>query len=250
MPDLYERFYISIIDPRSGVRMTVLSKLGEKLLLSGWERQALLNMGYSETEENDEASDMYYDDTVTVESTGEYLTSTEVTVTNLPNGLNVMTSDVVMQESANQSVIQLVTVAATAATTVLDLFSENTTKSVVQIVANFSTKAGGYAKTMPYELSEIEGPSGTAQNRVNYTSIESQVLQYLKAGNSSDDDLGHEATTECNSLARSAEFADLTPFLLLLVVCLLLTICECIEAKVLAYFIPFSFAPYDLFVLP
>jgi hypothetical protein len=170
-------------------------------------------------------------------------------VTNLPNGLNVMTSDVVMQESANQSVIQLVTVAATAATTVLDLFSENTTKSVVQ-VANFFTKVGGYVKTMPYELSEIEGPSGMAQNRVNYTSIESQVLQYLRAGNISDDDLGHEATTECNSLARSAEFCRPYSFLLLLVVCLLLTICECIEAKVLAYFTPFSFAPYDLFVLP
>ena len=180
---------------------------------------------------------------MTVESTGEYLTSTEVTVTNLPNGLNVMTSDVIIQESANQSVIQFVTAAATAATTVLDLLSEKTTQSVVQQVANFSTKAGGYAKTMPYELSEIEGPSGMAQNRVNHTSIESQVLQYLRAGNSSNDDLGHEATTECNSLARSAEFADLTPFLLLLVVCLLLVISECIEAKVLTHLTPFSFRP-------
>ena len=49
MPDLNVKYYISIIDPRSGVRMTVLYKLGEKLQLHGWERQALLNRMYKQT---------------------------------------------------------------------------------------------------------------------------------------------------------------------------------------------------------
>ena len=159
MPDLNVRFYISIIDPRSGVRMTVLSKLGEKLLLHGWERQALLNMGYSEADESDDLTDMYYDDTATVESTGEYLTSTEVMVTNLPNGLNVLTSDVVIQESANQSVVQFVTGAAEAATTVLNLISEMLTQSVEQQVANFSTYTVGYTTTMPNDCLLYTSPS-------------------------------------------------------------------------------------------
>jgi hypothetical protein len=88
-------------------------------------------MGYSETDESDDRTDMYYDDTATVESTGEYLTSTEVMVTTLPNGLSVLTSDVVIQESVNESIVQLVTGAADAATTVLKEISELSTQSVV-----------------------------------------------------------------------------------------------------------------------